>query len=97
MESKGETTTSTTTTSTKEVIHPEKVSQKTIPKKKIKCHQCNKKLMLMQQIICQCNYYFCPCHMNRHSHNCSFNSKDSIKEKLKENNPLMCEKMKDKI
>ena len=76
-----------------------KEDKKVLPekKKKIKCYQCKKKLMLMQQIKCQCNQYFCPCHMNRHSHNCPYNVKDVSKKKIEENNPLMCEKMKDKI
>ena len=65
--------------------------------KKIKCFQCKKKLMLMQQIKCQCNHYFCPCHMNRHSHNCPLNITDITKKIIEKNNPLVGIKMKDKI
>ena len=72
-------------------------SEKKITKKKIKCHFCNKKLKLMEQIKCQCNQYFCPCHMNRHSHNCPLNNKQAQKDKIAKNNPVIKEKMIDKI
>ena len=78
----------------KQKIVSEKDQKKT---KKIKCFKCKKKLMLMQQIKCQCNHYFCPCHMNRHSHNCPYNEKDITKKKIEKNNPLIGIKMKDKI
>ena len=75
----------------------ENTSSKDMKKKKIRCFQCKKKLMLMQQIKCQCDQYFCPCHMNRHSHNCSCNVKEETKRNIEKNNPKMNEKMIDKI
>tara|TARA_R110002072_G_scaffold204126_2_gene362179 strand:- start:65 stop:487 length:423 start_codon:yes stop_codon:yes gene_type:complete len=65
--------------------------------KKIKCHHCQKTLKLMQQIQCQCNHLFCPQHMNRHSHNCPFNMKQTIKDSIEKNNPKIHVKMTDKI
>ena len=72
-------------------------SDKRKPKKKIKCHHCQKKLKLMQQIQCQCNHYFCPQHMNRHSHNCPCNIKQTIKDEIEKKNPKIHVKMIDKI
>lgn len=82
---------------TKNTPNTDSTMEKEKKNKKIRCHQCKKKLMLMQQIKCQCNQYFCPCHMNRHSHNCPYKVKEVSKKKIEENNPIMCEKMKDKI
>ena len=64
-----------------------------IKKKKIVCHFCNKKLKLFEQIKCNCGNYFCPKHMNRHSHNCSFDVKTKRKEELEKNNPKMGKKV----
>ena len=66
-------------------------------KNKIKCYHCNKKLILMQQIKCQCNQYFCPSHMNRHSHNCPCNVKETTKKQIEQNNPKMKPCIVDKI
>ena len=65
--------------------------------KKIRCYHCNRKLKLMEQIQCQCNHYFCPQHMNRHSHNCSFNMKQTIKNEIEKKNPKIHVKMTDKL
>tara|TARA_Y100000996_G_scaffold182437_1_gene142669 strand:- start:3034 stop:3285 length:252 start_codon:yes stop_codon:yes gene_type:complete len=64
-----------------------------LKKKKIVCHFCNKKLKLHEQIKCCCDHYFCLKHMNRHSHNCTFDMKTKRKEELKKNNPKMGEKI----
>ena len=75
---------------------PEKEQNEKRPKvKKVKvvCFQCNKKLKLMEQIKCNCDNYFCPKHMNRHSHNCTFDVKAQMKTNLEKNNPKMEEKM----
>ena len=75
---------------------PEKEQNEKRPKvKKVKvvCFQCNKKLKLMEQIKCNCDNYFCPKHMNRHSHNCTFDVKAQMKTHLEKNNPKMEEKM----
>ena len=61
--------------------------------KKIQCFFCNKKLKLYEQIKCNCDHYFCPKHMNRHSHNCTFDVKTQRKNELKKNNPKMEEKI----
>lgn len=66
-------------------------------KKKIKCYQCKKKLILIQQIKCQCNQYFCPSHMNRHSHNCPCNIKEETRKQIEQNNPKMKPCIIDKI
>lgn len=75
---------------------PEKEQNEKRPKvKKVKivCFQCNKRLKLMEQIKCNCDNYFCPKHMNRHSHNCTFDVKAHMKTHLEKNNPKMEEKM----
>lgn len=64
-----------------------------VKKVKVVCFQCNKKLKLMEQIKCNCDNYFCPKHMNRHSHNCTFDVKAQMKTHLEKNNPKMEEKM----
>ena len=46
----------------------------------------------MEQIKCNCDHYFCPKHMNRHSHNCTFDVKAQMKTHLEKNNPKMEEK-----
>jgi predicted nucleic acid binding AN1-type Zn finger protein len=64
-----------------------------IKKTKILCHFCNKKVKLCEQIKCNCGYHFCPKHMNRHSHNCTFDMKRQKKEELEKNNPKMGKKV----
>ena len=64
-----------------------------LKKNKIVCHFCNKKLKLFEQIKCNCDNYFCPKHMNRHSHNCQFDVKTKRKEELEKNNPKMGKKV----
>ena len=70
----------------KKMLRPQK-------KKKISCFQCKKRLMLHQQIKCNCGHYFCPAHMNRHSHNCTYDVKAEMKTHLEKNNPKMEQKM----
>ena len=72
---------------------PIKKKKKSKKKRSKRCFQCNKKLKLMEQIKCNCGNYFCPKHMNRHSHNCTFDVKAQMKTHLEKNNPKMEEKM----
>jgi predicted nucleic acid binding AN1-type Zn finger protein len=62
---------------------------------KKKCHFCNKKLSIIEKdLTCQCKFQFCMKHMNKHSHNCTFDTKKVITEQLKENNPkISCNKI----
>jgi predicted nucleic acid binding AN1-type Zn finger protein len=71
----------------------EKIATPKIKKTKIVCHFCNKKLKLLEQIKCNCGNYFCPKHMNRHSHNCTFDMKTQKKEELEKNNPKIGKKI----
>ena len=48
-------------------------------KVKVVCFECKKRLKLMEQIKCNCDNHFCPKHLNRHSHNCSFDVKKQVK------------------
>ena len=55
----------------KEVIHlqNQKINEIKKSKKTIRCHYCRKKLLLMEQIKCQCNYLFCSCALSGVKHN----------------------------
>ena len=64
-----------------------------IKKKKTLCYYCNKKLKIVEQFKCECSHCFCSKHMNRHSHNCSFDVKTKRKEELEKNNPKMGQKV----
>ena len=66
------------------------IKTKKIPK--VVCYHCNKKLKLYEQIKCSCGHHFCPKHMNRHSHNCTFDMKTKVKIELKNENPKMNQK-----
>ena len=67
----------------------EDVTCKPVKKNKISCHFCNKKLKITEQFKCNCGNYYCSKHMNRHSHNCTFDVKSKQKEELEKNNPKM--------
>ena len=78
----------------KEKVEKEQVEKTPkVKKSKIVCFQCKKRLKLMEQIKCNCEYYFCPKHMNRHSHNCTFDVKAQMKTHLEKNNPKKEKKM----
>ena len=68
--------------------NPDKSDKSNQEKKsnKPRCHQCNKKLKMIQ-FTCKCNHTFCVIHQNPHSHNCSFNNKKLCQEAIKLNNP----------
>ena len=78
----------------KEVIHlqNQKINEIKKSKKTIRCHYCRKKLLLMEQIKCQCNYLFCSSHLNRHSHNCTFNNQKVKKDEIRKDNPKLDKK-----
>ena len=67
----------------------EKKNEKDVPQKKVKklrCFQCKKKLSLIY-FTCQCGHVFCDSHLNRHSHNCSYNAVQEKKKEIEKNNP----------
>tara|TARA_Y100001970_G_C14051130_1_gene758983 strand:- start:236 stop:451 length:216 start_codon:yes stop_codon:yes gene_type:complete len=66
-------------------------------KNKVKCKSCKKTLKLIEQVVCVCGNYYCPKHMNRHSHKCQYDIKKEIKIKIEKNNPKLGCKMVDKI
>ena len=53
---------------------------------KERCHYCNKKLKMIH-FTCKCNHKFCEKHLNRHSHNCSFDVKSAKSDEIAKNNP----------
>ena len=57
-------------------------------KKKLRCACCNTKLGLIY-FTCKCGNKYCQKHLNPHSHNCSFNNKESCKKQIEKNNPQM--------
>lgn len=76
-----------------EATNKNKKVMENIKGQKIQCFFCKKKLKLYEQIKCNCDHYFCPKHMNRHSHNCTFDVKTQRKNELEKNNPKMEEKI----
>ena len=57
---------------------------------KQKCHFCKKKLSTIESsFTCHCKFHFCMKHMNKHSHNCEFNSKLLSTKLLIDNNPKL--------
>ena len=59
-----------------------------------RCYRCNKKLKMFEQSTgCDCEHFFCSKHMNRHSHNCTFDMKTRRQKEIVVNNPKMEEKM----
>tara|TARA_B110000046_G_C12593590_1_gene233900 strand:- start:74 stop:355 length:282 start_codon:yes stop_codon:yes gene_type:complete len=56
--------------------------------KKIRCAYCKKKLGLIY-FTCKCGNKYCQKHLNPHSHNCSFNNKESCQKQIEKNNPQM--------
>ena len=55
-----------------------------------KCYFCKKKLKLYENNIkCECGHKYCMKHMNKHSHNCTFNSKSKNKEIIIKSNPKL--------
>ena len=58
----------------------------------IKCHFCNRKLNLINQFECKCNYIFCINHKSSFDHNCTFNYKEYERNIIKKNNPVIVAK-----
>lgn len=57
-------------------------------KKKLRCACCNSKLGLIY-FTCKCGNKYCQKHLNPHSHNCTFNNKESCQKQIEKNNPQM--------
>ena len=57
-------------------------------KKKLRCACCNTKLGLIY-FTCKCGNKYCQKHLNPHSHNCTFNNKESCQKQIEKNNPQM--------
>ena len=55
---------------------------KKIKKIKKRCYKCNKKLKLLDENLCKCNYYYCSKHRLCHSHNCEYDMKMENKKKI---------------
>ena len=72
-----------------DIIGGKKDNDKEIEKgKKIRCACCNKKLGLIY-FTCKCGNKYCQKHLYPHSHNCSFNNKESCQKQIEKNNPQM--------
>ena len=74
------------------IIGEKKDNDKEIEKgkkiKKIRCACCKKKLGLIY-FTCKCGNKYCQKHLNPHSHNCSFNNKESCQKHIEKDNPQM--------
>ena len=64
------------------------LNEKKKKKKKLRCACCNTKLGLIY-FTCKCGNKYCQKHLNPHSHNCSFNNKESCQKQIEKNNPQM--------
>jgi hypothetical protein len=58
-------------------------------KKKIRCHECSKKLSLVQQFECKCGQMFCTAHRFSDCHNCTFDYQKIHQQKLESLNPIV--------
>ena len=74
-----------------EVIE-EKKANEVIEKNKKRCNKCNKKLSMIN-FTCKCGFTFCIKHQLPHNHNCTYNYKKDLKQKITINNPKMNKKM----
>jgi len=59
--------------------------------KRIKCHQCKKKLKMIHY-TCKCLNTYCQKHLSGHSHSCTFDYVKEKKELIEKNNPKLGEK-----
>ena len=59
--------------------------------KKGRCHQCNKRLSLIY-FTCKCNNKYCIKHQLPHNHNCTYNYKPALTDKIIKNNPRIKQK-----
>ncbi len=66
-------------------------SQKKTKSKTNRCFFCNKKLKMIQ-FSCKCGQNFCITHLNPHSHQCTFNSKEEKQKEIQKNNPKLSSK-----
>ena len=62
----------------------------------LRCTECDKKLSLTA-IMCKCKNYYCNKHRYSDKHNCSYDYKNSGRDLLKINNPLIQPNKVDKI
>jgi len=72
------------------------IQMKVIEMKKIKkrCNKCNKKLKLLDENLCKCNYYYCSKHRLCHSHNCEYDMKTENKKRIElENMKVVSDKV----
>ena len=74
------------------------LSKETIPKSKfsnknkIRCAQCMKKLSMMS-FECKCGNMYCITHQTPHMHNCSYNYKNDLQNKIEKDNPKLGQKL----
>ena len=71
-----------------EVTSVEEKSTKEQPKKRQRCHHCNKKVGLTA-LACRCGGIFCGLHRYSDKHDCTFDYKHHGKEQLARANPLI--------
>uniref|UniRef100_A0A6C0ECF7 AN1-type domain-containing protein n=1 Tax=viral metagenome TaxID=1070528 RepID=A0A6C0ECF7_9ZZZZ len=62
-----------------------------------RCKLCNKKLNLSNMIKCKCNNIYCFEHRYQFTHNCTYDDKQEIIEKLTKENPVVINDKIEKI
>mmetsp|Transcript_52048 Transcript_52048/g.59451 ORF Transcript_52048/g.59451 Transcript_52048/m.59451 type:complete len:144 (+) Transcript_52048:429-860(+) len=80
----------------KKVVEEEKVIERPKQTNTGRCWTCNKKIGLTG-FKCKCEYYFCNSHRFSEDHECPFDFKQSQKEKLAKENPLIVSEKVEKI
>ena len=72
------------------------IGEKTVHRKKNRCHFCNKKTGLLG-IVCKWGFKFCSKHRHADDHDWQYDFKSGAKEQLEKSNPLVEFKKLDKI
>ena len=63
---------------------------------RLRCMECDKKLSITA-IMCKCKNYYCNQHRYSEQHNCNYDYKNSGRDLLKKNNPVIEPNKVDKI
>lgn len=64
-------------------------AEKPVQKKRNRCWECKKKLKLVQQFECKCEFVFCQEHRYADGHGCDFDYKGSQQKILTKQNPVI--------
>jgi len=88
-----------TPTKTTDLLQSDKNSVSSSPnkKKKRRCVVCNKKLGIATGFECRCGGLYCTTHRYEDQHSCTFDYKSDGRNKLRKDNPVVCDEKIEKI